>query len=158
MDSGPEMHWLLLHQSLFDFEEAGVFGLSMGCDKLNAYIFIFFESLTFHRHKIHSKSCRFWLPDVFHDSCSRCFFSNSGNLLFFSSGEVTTQTSMKSRRRGMGGGRGRSLAPLMPSNQLARWGSSTGGGTDRARTSERRWHEGSREKGDEEEVFRVWLP
>nr|AAL58217.1 hypothetical protein [Oryza sativa Japonica Group] len=23
MDSGPEMHWLLLHQSLFDFEEAG---------------------------------------------------------------------------------------------------------------------------------------
>lgn len=75
---------------------------------------------------------------------------------------MTTQTSMKSRRRGMGVGggggiRGRSLAPLTPSNQLARWGSSTGGGMDRARTSERRWREGSREKGDEEEVFRVWL-
>lgn len=59
---------------------------------------------------------------------------------------------------GRGGGiRGSSLAPLTPSNQLARWGSSTGGGMDRARTSERRWREGSREKGDEEDVFRVCL-
>lgn len=54
-----------------------------------------------------TKFCRFWIIRVLHGSCSRCFFSNSNNLLFFSDTSDNPNTEDRQIRVPGWGGDGR---------------------------------------------------